>query len=380
MPAQKKEKTRYEGISSYETKKGTRYAIRFRYQDVRGEWKEKPEQGFTTIADAKRRKTELQHEIDNNLASTFEGSKITFKEWYNRYYKLMSSGWSAGNKKQYDNMYNWYLCEFDNITLSDISLMRYQEFISLKLNDLSSGTVKEIHSRMMAIMNSAVKHEILHKNKLKDTVIKKIEISKERNLPNRIVEQLDSLAKEELCDIKYACYVLMRIGWRRSEAIALTKGAISVIDVDKISVSVLETKTLLEDKAPPKTQSSIRTSILTGSYANAILKAVEAAKKIYKLHGTPFTSGSRIIINMKTGKTFGYNEPNRILERLSKKLPVKVTPHMLRHTLASSGINDNMIPLKEMQGWLGHADIRTTMKYVNSTEHSREQMIAFANH
>lgn len=82
---------------------------------------------------------------------------------------------------------------------------------------------------------------------------------------------------------------------------------------------------------------------------------------------------------MKTGKTFGYNEPSRIPKRLSKELPVKVTPHMLRHTLASSGVNDNNIPLKEMQSWLGHSDIRTTMRYVDSTEKSQEQMVAFAN-
>jgi integrase len=29
-----------------------------------------------------------------------------------------------------------------------------------------------------------------------------------------------------------------------------------------------------------------------------------------------------------------------LYKRLSKELPVKVTPHMLRHTLASSGINN----------------------------------------
>jgi len=199
-------------------------------------------------------------------------------------------------------------------------------------------------------------------------------------LSNNIIEKLDLLAVEELCTIKYACYVLMRIGWRRSEAIALTNGAVKIINDDTISVSVLETKTLFEDRAMPKTQSSIRTNVLTGSYAAAILNAVEGAKKIYELHDIPFLGNSRIIINMKTCKTFGYNEPNRILERLSKKLPVKVTPHMLRHTLASNGVNDKMIPLREMQAWLGHADISTTLRYVNSTEQSREQIIAFANH
>ena len=382
MPRQKLKKTRYKGIYSYETKKGLRYAIRIKYQNALGEWKDKPEQGFTSIMDAKRRRAELQHDINNDLASTFEGSKTTFKEWYQRYYKMMSPSWSTGNKKQYDNMYNWHLHEFNNITLTEITLMRYQDFISSKLEILSCGTVKEIHSRMMAVMNSAVKHDILRKNKLNDVVIKKTEIPKEKNLPNRIVEELDFLAEKELCTIKYACYVLMRIGWRRSEAIALTKRAVEIIDVVKIGVSVLEAKTLFEDMAQPKTPSSIRTSILTGSYANAILEAVETARRIHELHGLPFTGDARIILNVKTGKTFGYNEPNRILERLSKELPVpvKVTPHMLRHTLASSGVNDNMIPLKEMQNWLGHSDIRTTLRYINSTEKSREQIIAFANH
>ena len=31
-----------------------------------------------------------------------------------------------------------------------------------------------------------------------------------------------------------------------------------------------------------------------------------------------------------------------------------------------------------MQKWLGHADIRTTQRYVDSTEKSQEMMIAFS--
>lgn len=379
MPQQKFETTRHSGIYSYETKNGKRYAIRIKYQDAYGQWIDKAEQGFTKIADAKKRRTELKHIVDNDLSSVFEGSKITFKEWYQKYFTLMSSGWTTGNQKQVQNMYNWYLKEFDNVILSEISLMKYQLFINSKLEDLSYKTVKEIHSRMMAIMNNAVKHDVLRKNKLKDVVIKKTELTKKRNISNSVADELDTLAKEKLCTVKYACYILMKIGWRRCEAIGLTQGGIRIIDDNTIAVSVIETKTQHEDKAMPKTQQSVRTNVLTGAYANAILDAVEMAKKIHILHSLPFTDTSRIILNAKTGKTFGYNEPNRILERLSKTLSVKVTPHMLRHTLASSGINDNNIPLKEMQSWLGHSDIRTTMRYVDSTEKSREQIIAFAN-
>jgi len=104
----------------------------------------------------------LHHQINNDLASTYEGNKITFKEWYERYYKLMSSGWPVGNKKQYENMYNWYLHEFNKLTLSEITLIRYQAFINSKIDILAYQTVKEIHSQMMAIINSAVNPPKLH--------------------------------------------------------------------------------------------------------------------------------------------------------------------------------------------------------------------------
>lgn len=43
MPSQKLEQTRYEGIYSYKTKKGLKYAIRVTYRNALGDWKEKPE-------------------------------------------------------------------------------------------------------------------------------------------------------------------------------------------------------------------------------------------------------------------------------------------------------------------------------------------------
>lgn len=54
---------------------------------------------------------------------------------------------------------------------------------------------------------------------------------------------------------------------------------------------------------------------------------------------------------------------SRLFTKWGKKIGVKISPHRFRHTtatkIANSGCN-----LKSLQKLLGHADIKTTMGYV----------------
>ena len=57
------------------------------------------------------------------------------------------------------------------------------------------------------------------------------------------------------------------------------------------------------------------------------------------------------------------NEIGRIVSRC--ELSVKVTPHVFRHTAASLALQRGM-PIEQVQKWLGHARIQTTLRYAKT--------------
>ena len=56
-------------------------------------------------------------------------------------------------------------------------------------------------------------------------------------------------------------------------------------------------------------------------------------------------------------------EIRRIVSRCN--ISVKVTPHVFRHTAASLALQRGM-PIDQVQKWLGHARIQTTLRYAKT--------------
>ena len=71
------------------------------------------------------------------------------------------------------------------------------------------------------------------------------------------------------------------------------------------------------------------------------------------------TRGSARHLSKKALET----EINRIVSRCD--LSVKVTPHVFRHTAASLALQRGM-PIDQVQKWLGHAKIQTTLRYAKT--------------
>ena len=67
----------------------------------------------------------------------------------------------------------------------------------------------------------------------------------------------------------------------------------------------------------------------------------------------------------KMSKRAVENEINRIVSRCS--LSVRVTPHIFRHTAASLALQRGM-PIEQVQRFLGHARIQTTLRYAKTLD------------
>lgn len=91
----------------------------------------------------------------------------------------------------------------------------------------------------------------------------------------------------------------------------------------------------------------------------------------YYIHEYGQVDSDYVFINLwqgEIGKPISYNAVITLFQRLSKKLNVHVTPHMLRHTHATELIQAGW-SMAHVQKRLGHQDIKTTMNtYTHLTE------------
>jgi site-specific recombinase XerD len=109
-----------------------------------------------------------------------------------------------------------------------------------------------------------------------------------------------------------------------------------------------------------------RTLIVTrkGGRRQRLALPVGVARAVDDLIGDR-TAG--LIVTTSTGNAMANSEVYRTVERIGKKVDVKVTPHGLRHTCATLAL-DAGAPLRDVQDLLGHADPRTTRRYDRSRE------------
>lgn len=381
MPKTVYTKTRFENIYTYDTAKGVRYYVRIRYKDHTDTWREKTASGLINLTAAKRKKVELQEIVNKDQVSVFDADKMSFKQLRDAYYEAMSPTWAKGTKLNVLGVCENHLSHFDDVTLNKISKLAYQSFINQKLytDKLSTSTVKKIHKKMTAIINYAVEEEILTRNKLRKIKIEKLEVAKkEKHLEAETLVKLDRLAKESLSPIKYACYILLRVGLRRGESLGLRKGSVKRIDAETIDIAVAVAKTPHSEDSVLKTRNSYRTIRLQGDYAKAILNALDVAEQIHRAHDMDYSDNSGVIISERNCKIYNYYMPYVMLKTLGETLDAHITPHTLRHSFATHS-RKNGNDLVTVASWLGHTPKMSQEVYDHVTKESHLKLVRYAN-
>ncbi len=76
------------------------------------------------------------------------------------------------------------------------------------------------------------------------------------------------------------------------------------------------------------------------------------------------------------GDRLTVNHVHAFFRHLSKATGVRITPHRLRHTIATNLANHPCVNMKSVQELLGHTDLRTTLEYYVETdvEHLRKMI------
>ena len=170
-------------------------------------------------------------------------------------------------------------------------------------------------------------------------------------------------------------YVTLYYGLRRSEVLGLKWSAIDFKN-DKLRINHTVVKhQSVEYKNKTKTDASQRTLDLLDDVKTILLKLKNQQEENKKLFGKAYKK-SDYIFKYADGTLYYPDVVTRSFQRVLKKhglTPMRF--HDLRHSTASI-MYDMDCNIKEIQHWLGHADIETTLQIYTHISKFREKATA----
>ena len=222
---------------------------------------------------------------------------------------------------------------------------------------LSSKSLRDLRKILSMVFRSAKRDQLIFDNPCSYVKLPKQEQNEPRVLTDEQLAEFLSKIKDE--DIYPVIYITIVYGLRRSEVLGLKWDS---IDYDNMTVSIIHTvvkgKKIVE-KDRTKTESSRRTYPMNEEIKNIFLQLKEDESINREKYGS-FYKENEYVFKWADGVPL---RPDFLTRKFKKLLEQNNMPdirfHDLRHScaslLASSGFQ-----LKDIQEWLGHADIGTT--------------------
>lgn len=265
--------------------------------------------------------------------------------------------------------------------IEDITPDLLQEFIDYERangnskkgkTELSRTSLKRIKIVLGLVFKEARRDGLLTTNPTEFLVLPK---SVKRDVTYYNEKQLktlfDSIRDEDIFPI---IYVTVLYGLRRSEVLGLKWDS---VDFENKTVTIKHTVVRFSDvieKDRTKTASSYRTYPLPEEIERIFLQQKEKEKLGRKKYGELYEEND-YIFKWDYGRMYN---PDFITRKFSKLLKANGLPHIrfhdLRHSCASLLISKGFT-LKDIQEWLGHADIETTANIYAHLDQERKNKI-----
>jgi integrase len=304
----------------------------------------------------------------NKLISEYEKSKIIvtdkqrFTVFYENWLKTMKNSVKPTTYDNYCIIYNRHIKPYFNersINLDSLTPMQLQEYYnSLLEKGLSANTVHKHHANIHKALDYAMKMNIIAYNPADRVTIPKSKRYTGNFYTEEQLKQVIQTFKGN--EIESCVFLTANYGFRRSEVLGLKWDA---VDFENNTICVHHTAvakkggTLYDDTT--KNKSSMRTLPLTESVRKYLLDLKAHQQEMKELFGSCYNDND-YICKFDDGHMF---RPDYVSHKFKVGLERSDLPvirfHDLRHSSASllikAGFN-----LKEVQEWLGHADISTT--------------------
>ncbi len=250
---------------------------------------------------------------------------------------------------------------WENTPINEITTKTIQTYLNGK-KDMAAKSLQEMLIFMRAILESARKDGIIQSNPADDKriVVPSTKKTVREALPlEDIREIILSLHKLEPLD---ACYMalLLFTGMRRGEVLGLKW---KDVDFEKNTIHVERNVVFPKGSnnpvvGTPKTESGTR----------YIPIAPELREYLKPQDAEDFVIGGSEPITLSVHR--------RMMERIGRRIDLHgASPHIFRHSYATM-LNDAGVPIKTIQGIIGHADLQTTAnRYIHGREEKKQEAV-----
>ena len=238
---------------------------------------------------------------------------------------------------------------------------------------LSPKTLRHHKNIIHQTLELAVINELIPNNPCNNITLPKIE---KNTYEFFNLEETKSFLKAVQDEPLYPLYLITALyGLRRSEVLGLKWDS---IDINQKRLTIQHTRTKCNEiieKDKTKSKSSLRSFPLSDNIVDLFVKLKLQEKQNKKLFGKDYQSNS-YVFKWADGKPY---DPDYITHSFSKTLKKygfkHIAFHGLRHSCGSL-LNEQGFTLKDIQEWLGHADIQTTANIYLHLDTKRKENIS----
>lgn len=280
-------------------------------------------------------------------------------------------------KGYYDHVNGRMISYFENeeLLLKDVSIADIYNYIEyLFCEGLKPNTVKHHRSILSCVFNRAVEQELFEYNFINNLKPIKSDQYIGNFYKHDELLQLFELAKETT--IRLEVILAAVYGLRREEVLGLKWDAIDFTrktikhTVQRLKING-KTEFIFNDRT--KSQSSYRPLPLFDFIETLLKEYKEIYAEYRKIFGNAYCNKYKeYVCLMPDGELM---KPGYLSHTFSKLLEdnelKRIRLHDLRHSCATLLIQ-NKVPVKDIQIWLGHSNIQTTMIYTHMDETNKE--------
>lgn len=370
---------------SLQTKNGKFYIVLNCYENGKRKLKWIPT-GLTEKGNKRKAEQLLRDAIieEENREIAARPSNLLFCEYLRYWLQLSKQRVDAVTYQGYELLTKRHILPYfeqAKIRLTEINRQVLQDFLDEKFKNgridgkggLSPKSIRELKNILNQTLNEAIREELLESN---PCALLRLPPRVHQTANFYTAEQLNRLldaAKEE------PLYPLIRTaivyGLRRSELLGLKWDSIdfenNFITIKHTVVKVCE----IVEKDKTKNKSSYRSFPLLPEMRELFLALKNAQRENSQLFGKEYTA-SDYVFTWPDGRPF---TPDYVSHRFKRILELNNLPHIrfheLRHSCASLLVN-NGFGMKDIQEWLGHADIATTANIYGHLEVQRKLNMA----
>lgn len=341
----------------------------FEYQDATGQRRQKSESTGLPEKGNKRRAQQMLdkrlEELSQQRTAALEARNVLFLTFMSSWLDdVMAYKIRANTLSQYKMILNGYIAKYEpfhGVKLQNVTPALIQSFYNAELNaGLSSSTIRKHHSNIHKCLDYAVRLGLIANNPSAQTELpaKQKYTGAKAFTPEQTKGLLELFQGDPL---EVPVYLTATYGLRRSEVCGLRWDA---VDFEAGSIHVRHTAVVDNGNIiyanNTKTATSNRMLPLTQSMRSYLLEVKNRQEEDKKLLGNGYTDSGYICVQ-RDGTPINPDFVTHHFQRMLKKagLPV-IRFHDLRHS-AVYALRKGGCDAKDIQAWLGHSDITTTL-------------------